>query len=225
MISMAVELTGGRSVEVASIGREGAVGGIVSCGHAPAFSRAEVLVAGPALQRADESAGGRQAALAVHRATCSAAFPIICWRRSCSRSAATPFIRSPSAPRAGCSTRRTAPATGSSSPRRPSPACSASSARRSTRWSRSLQDEGLIATGRGVIRVTDRAGLKRRSCECYERLEEHFGAVIGDERQRRIEPSRRAASATSRRRGTAPRRRSRPGTSNFGSAPASPSPR
>ena len=44
---------------------------------------------------------------------------------------------------------------------------------------RELLDENLIATGRGVIRVTDRAGLKRRACECYERLEEHFGAVIG----------------------------------------------
>ena len=44
---------------------------------------------------------------------------------------------------------------------------------------RQLQDEGLIAIGRGRIRVTDRAGLKRRSCECYQRLEEHFGAVIG----------------------------------------------
>ena len=36
MISMGVELAGGRSVEVASVGREGAVGGIVSCGRAPA---------------------------------------------------------------------------------------------------------------------------------------------------------------------------------------------
>jgi len=42
-----------------------------------------------------------------------------------------------------------------------------------------LQAESLIATGRGVIRVTDRAGLKRRSCECYQRLLEHFDAVIG----------------------------------------------
>ena len=50
MISMGVELSGGRSVEVASIGREGAVGGIVSCGHAPAFSRGEVLVGGPAFK-------------------------------------------------------------------------------------------------------------------------------------------------------------------------------
>jgi len=50
MISLVVEMDDGRTVQVASIGREGAVGGIVSCGHAPAFSRAEVLVAGPAFR-------------------------------------------------------------------------------------------------------------------------------------------------------------------------------
>ena len=44
---------------------------------------------------------------------------------------------------------------------------------------RALQDEGLVASGRGVVHVTDRAGLKRRSCECYDQLEEHFAAVIG----------------------------------------------
>jgi CRP-like cAMP-binding protein len=43
-----------------------------------------------------------------------------------------------------------------------------------------LSAEALIATGRGRIRVVDRAGLKRRACECYERIEEHFAAVIGD---------------------------------------------
>jgi DNA-binding transcriptional regulator YhcF (GntR family) len=42
-----------------------------------------------------------------------------------------------------------------------------------------LSSEGLISTGRGKIQVTDRAGLKRRACECYERLEDHFAAVIG----------------------------------------------
>jgi len=50
MVSLVVDLGGGRSVEVTSIGREGAVGGIVSCGHAPAFSRAEVLVPGLAFR-------------------------------------------------------------------------------------------------------------------------------------------------------------------------------
>src|SRR6476469_1505553 len=55
MVSMTVELSGGRTAEVASVGREGAVGGIVSCGHAPAFSRAEVLVSGPAFRVAMEA--------------------------------------------------------------------------------------------------------------------------------------------------------------------------
>jgi hypothetical protein len=50
MVSLSVELEGGRAIEVASIGHEGAVGGIVSCGHAPAFARAKVLVPGPALR-------------------------------------------------------------------------------------------------------------------------------------------------------------------------------
>jgi CRP-like cAMP-binding protein len=43
----------------------------------------------------------------------------------------------------------------------------------------SLEQEGLIASGRGVIQVTDREGLKRRSCECYQRLQDHYDAVIG----------------------------------------------
>lgn len=48
MVSMRRELTGGRSVEVASIGREGAVGGIISCGEAPTFTQAVVQLPGSA---------------------------------------------------------------------------------------------------------------------------------------------------------------------------------
>ena len=42
-----------------------------------------------------------------------------------------------------------------------------------------LSGEGLISTSRGIVRILDRAGLKRRACECYERLEDHYNAVIG----------------------------------------------
>jgi DNA-binding transcriptional regulator YhcF (GntR family) len=42
-----------------------------------------------------------------------------------------------------------------------------------------LASEGLVATGRGTIRVTGREGLERRACECYDRLGEHFSQVIG----------------------------------------------
>src|SRR5687768_2430442 len=50
MISMVVDMGDARSIEVVSIGAEGAVGGIVSCGHSPAFTRAEAIVPGPALR-------------------------------------------------------------------------------------------------------------------------------------------------------------------------------
>src|SRR5881628_3412080 len=50
LISLVVELSDGRSVEAALIGRRGAVGGIISCGQAPAFARASVLVGGPAFR-------------------------------------------------------------------------------------------------------------------------------------------------------------------------------
>jgi DNA-binding transcriptional regulator YhcF (GntR family) len=42
-----------------------------------------------------------------------------------------------------------------------------------------LSSEALISTRRGIVRVLDRAGLKRRACECYQRLEDHYAAVIG----------------------------------------------
>ena len=44
---------------------------------------------------------------------------------------------------------------------------------------RALQDEGLITTRRGAIQVVDRAGLKRRSCECHAAVESHFATVLG----------------------------------------------
>src|SRR5438045_7020376 len=50
LISQVVELSDGRSVEAALIGLRGAVGGIISCGQAPAFARATVLVGGPAFR-------------------------------------------------------------------------------------------------------------------------------------------------------------------------------
>ena len=50
MAALAVALEDGRTAEAASIGREGAVGGIVSAGHKPAFARAVTVIAGPAVR-------------------------------------------------------------------------------------------------------------------------------------------------------------------------------
>ena len=178
MISMSVEMAGGRSIEVASIGREGAIGGIVSCGHAPAFSRAEVLVEGPAFKvqmKAIEDAKQRSKFIAnifcrfsdyllaqVMQSVACNAFHSIPER------AAGWLLHAQD--RAGDRIELTQEAF-----------AGLLGVQRTTVNAviRTLQDEGLIATGRGVVRVTDRAGLKRRACGCYDALERHFGAVIG----------------------------------------------
>jgi CRP-like cAMP-binding protein len=178
MISMAVELSGGRSIEVASVGREGAVGGIVSCGHAPAFSRAEVLVGGPALRvpmQALEEAKQRSGfinhifcrysdfllAQVMQSVACNAFHSI-------PERAARWLLHAQD--RAGDRIELTQEAF-----------AGLLGVQRTTVNAvvRSLQDEGLVAIGRGRLRVTDRVGLKRRACECYQRLEDHFNAVIG----------------------------------------------
>jgi CRP-like cAMP-binding protein len=178
MISLTVELSGGRTAEVASIGREGAVGGIVSCGYAPAFSRAEVLVPGPALRlpmEALEDAKNRSSfienlfcrysdyllAQVMQAVVCNA-------YHSIPERAARWLLHAQD--RAGDRIQLTQEAF-----------AGLLGVQRTTVNAvvRELASEDLIATGRGNVRVTDRAGLKRRSCECYRRLQDHYAAVIG----------------------------------------------
>ncbi|WP_051531134.1 Crp/Fnr family transcriptional regulator [Sphingomonas sp. URHD0057] len=178
MISMGVELSGGRSIEVASVGREGAVGGIVSCGHAPAFSRAEVLIGGSAFRvpmKALEEAKGRSPFIA----NLFCRFSDYLLSQVMQSAACTAFHSIPeraarwllhAQDRAGDRIELTQEAF-----------ASLLGVQRTTVNAviRELQEEGLVTTGRGVVRVADRAGLKRRACECYRTLEDHFGAVIG----------------------------------------------
>lgn len=178
MVSMAVELSGGRTVEVAMVGRRGAVGGIISCGKAPAFAKAEVLVGGPAFRvpmNALEEAKRQSPFIAnlfcrfsdyllsqVMQSVACNAFHSIAER------AARWLLHAQD--RAGDRIELTQGAL-----------AGLLGVQRTTVNAviQELEQQGLIATGRGVVRVTDRAGLRRRACECYRALEDHFGAVIG----------------------------------------------
>ena len=178
MISLVVDGGHGRSVEVASIGHEGAVGGIVSCGHAPAFGRAEVLVPGPAVQvpmAALEDAKMRSA----HIRNLFCRFSdyllsqvmqtVVCNSfHSIEQRAARWLLTAQD--RAGDSIELTQEAL-----------AGLLGVQRTTVNAvvRTLQDEGLIGTRRGSIRVLDRAGMKRRACECHEAIESHFADVLG----------------------------------------------
>lgn len=178
MVSMALELDDGRSVEVASIGREGAVGGIISCGHVPAFSRAEVMVAGPAARvplQVIEEAKGRSAhfrnlfcryadyllAQIMQTVACNSFHPI---EARAARWLLTAHDRGGN--RLELTQEALAGLLG---------------VQRTTvnAVARELQDEGLITTRRGIIEVHDRAGLEQRSCECYDRVERFFGDIVG----------------------------------------------
>lgn len=178
MVALVVDLASGRSIEVASIGREGAVGGIVSCGHAPAFSSAQVLVPGPAFRvpmKALEDAKNRSPfienlfcrysdyllAQVMQSVVCNAFHSI-------PERAARWLLHAQD--RAGDRIELTQEAF-----------AGLLGVQRTTVNAvvQQLSSEALIATGRGTIRVTDRAALKRRACECYDRLQHHFDAVIG----------------------------------------------
>lgn len=178
MISLVVDLSGGRSLEVASLGHESAVGGIVSCGQAPAFARAQVLMPGPALQvpmEAVEDAKMRSAhirnlfcrysdyllAQVMQSVACNAYHTI-------EQRAARWLLTAQD--RAGSRIELTQEAF-----------AGLLGVQRTTVNAviRFLQDEGLITTRRGSIQVVDRARLKRRACECHDAVDRHFAAIIG----------------------------------------------
>lgn len=194
MISLCVDLADGRTVEVASIGQEGAVGGIVSCGHAPAFAHSEVIVAGPALRvpmTILEEAKARSGhirnlfcrfsdyllAQVMQSVACNAFHPI---EARCSRWLLTahdrvegetiPLTQEYLAEMLGVQRTSVSPI------------------------AKQLQDKGLIRYRRGRIEILDREQLERSACECYRVVERHFAAILPEPRpQKLIDASDRTA--------------------------------
>jgi CRP-like cAMP-binding protein len=178
MITMTVQLSGGRSAEVALVGREGAVGGIVSCGHAPAFSRAEVLVPGSAFRVPMEALEeAKRHSPFITNLFCR--FSDYLLAEVMQSVACNAFHSIPE--RAARWLLHAQDRAGDRIELTQETFAGLLSVQRTTINAvvQELSADGLIATGRGRIRVLDRAGLKQRACECYERIEEHFAAVIG----------------------------------------------
>jgi CRP-like cAMP-binding protein len=179
VVSLIVELSGGRSVEVASIGKEGAIGGIVSAGNAPAFTHGVVGMRGkavavpiPVLQQAKQASAHlnnlfcRYAdfllAQVMQSVACNAFHPI-------EARAARWLLHAQD--RVG----------GDRLELTQESLAELLGVQRTTvnAVARVLQDGGLIAYRRGAIQVRDREGLIRTACECYTAIEDHFAAVLG----------------------------------------------
>jgi len=178
LVSLEVELTAGRSVEAVMIGMRGAVGGIVSCGQAPAFSRAVVLVGGPAFKvpmEALEEAKKRSPFIA----NLFCRFSDFLLAQAMQGVACNAYHSIPE--RAARWLLHALDRTGERIELTQQALAGLLGVQRTTINAvlQSFEEEGLVSTGRGVVNVGDRVGLKRRACECYDRLEDHFDAIIG----------------------------------------------
>jgi CRP-like cAMP-binding protein len=190
--SLVVTMSDGRAVEAATIGREGAVGGIVSAGNKPAFSRAIVQIGGTALKMETLQLEGAKERSSVIRdlfsryadtllaqtmqsVACNALHPIDA--RLC-RWLLTTHDRVDS-DEIALTQEYLAEMLG---------------VQRTTvsGVARVLQERGLIAYSRGRMVVLDRLAIEQCACECYQVVQNHFRAVLPDTRPQKVVDSKTA---------------------------------
>ncbi len=184
VISLLITMQDGRRAETATIGREGAVGGIVSNGRIPASTQAVVQIGGPVLriesarlQEAKRRSGSLRNLLSrygdcllaqvLQSVACNALHPIeqrcLRWLLTLQDRLGTdelPVTHEVLAAMLGV--QRTY----------------------LTRVLSTLQGQGLIRVGRGRIHVLGRPEMEIVACECHAVVRQHYEAVLG-----RPEPS------------------------------------
>lgn len=178
MISLLVVTQDGHEVEVANVGREGAIGGIVSAGFKPAYGRAVVRAPGFAFcipTARLEDAKAQSPAIAdlfvryadvmlaqmMQSTACNALHTVeqrYCrWLLSAhDRSGDEPLRLTQETLAHMMGVQRTTV----------------------TAVARGLQDLGVITAGRGRIEVLDRPALEKRACECHDAVERHFQRLL-----------------------------------------------
>jgi CRP-like cAMP-binding protein len=191
MAALVVTLEDGKTAEAASIGREGAIGGIVSAGHKPAFTRAVTIIAGPALRidtarielAKEKSKVVRELferyadallAQVLQSVTCNAVHSqqqrLARWllmTQDRVGSAELPLTQETIGEMLGV--------------------------HRSTviRVARSFQRQGLIRYERGKVAITNRTGLELAVCECYGAVARHFKRMVPTSKSSRKTHQRR----------------------------------
>ncbi|MFC6791251.1 Crp/Fnr family transcriptional regulator [Methylobacterium komagatae] len=179
VVTLVVPLIDGKSVETATVGREGAIGGVVSQGYLPAFGQAVVQVGGPVIRiDADRLAEAKHASKTVRdlfvryadcllaqvlqSVACNAAHTI---ERRCLRWLLTLQDRlgTPDLP---VTHEILADMLG---------------VRRAylTEVLGRMQREGLIEIGHRRLTLPDRKRAEAASCECHAAVRHHFSEVLG----------------------------------------------
>ncbi len=177
-VSLLVVTSDGQEIEAASIGFEGAIGGVVSAGFKPAYGRAVVRVQGhafcvptarleevktqhPAIADLFDRAADVFIAQMMQVAACNALHPIE--QRACrwllfahDRSGDEPIHLTQETLAQMLGVQRTT----------------------ISAVARVLQDAGIIHIGRGKVDILDRPALEKRACECHDSVEAHFRRVL-----------------------------------------------
>ncbi|WP_309643981.1 Crp/Fnr family transcriptional regulator [Phenylobacterium sp.] len=178
MVSLLIITRDGREVEAATIGREGAVGGIVSAGNKPAFGRAVVTIPGSALAIPTE-------ALEVLK-DASPAFSDLFSRYADAllaqlmQSVACNALHSVES-RASRWLLATHDRAGDAIIHLTQESLAEMLGVQRTTVTgvvQGLEERGLIRRHRGRVEVVDRKRLERQACECYAAVEEHYALLL-----------------------------------------------
>ncbi len=178
MTALVVVLEDGRTAEAATIGHEGAIGGIVSCGHKPAFARAVTEIAGPAIRietvRIEQA---KERSREVRDLFCRYADALLAQILQSVTCNAVHTLQQ----RFARSLLMTQDRVGSPElPLTQEVIAEMLGAHRATvvRVARALQDAKIIDYSRGRVTITDRPALEDASCECYGAVSRHFSRVF-----------------------------------------------
>ncbi|MBA9071594.1 CRP-like cAMP-binding protein [Methylobacterium sp. RAS18] len=177
--ALVIGLQDGRAVETATVGHEGAIGGVVSQGSLPAFSRAVVQVPGSVLRI-------EAAVLQQIKQTCPGLRNLITRYSDCLLAQVLQSV--------ACNASHTIEARcarwllslqdriGSDVlPVTHEVLAELLGVQRSylTRTLRTLQEQGLIQVLRGRIIIKSRGAMEKATCECHGAVKRHFEAVLG----------------------------------------------
>ena len=179
IVTLLVPLRDGRTVETATVGREGAIGGVVSHGYLPAFSQGVVQVEGTVLRiEAERLSQAKRSSHAIRdlfvrysdclvsqllqSVACNAVHSLeqrtLRWLLTLQDRLGTPELP--------VTHEVLAEMLGVKRPYL-------------TEVLGRMQRDGLVRIGRGKLGLVDRARAERASCECHANVRRHFGEVLG----------------------------------------------
>jgi CRP-like cAMP-binding protein len=178
VIAFVLPMRDGQAIEAATIGREGAAGGIVSLGLKPAFARATVRIPGPVARVSiPRLEAAKRTAPIVHDVLSRYADCLTAQMLQSVGCAALHALD------ARCARWLLMTHDRLQQPELPltqEALAEMFGAARTyvTRIANVLQDRGAISYRRGIIRIVSRAALEESTCECYGLVRRHFERVL-----------------------------------------------